>query len=213
MDPDKCLLETYFLDELPENLSIHESFELLIVIIEKRPGALLMSPDFKQRKLLRKFCDDFNIFYLEVEGQERSILDKLLRRDTRVLKGGFFVARNEERFDKLKSSEGGFYGFSDKAVGKFLDYPEEDIEYFEHRTVNGEIGSETEEIIERIIENKEVSRDEAKCIELTSYLPKPEKSNILKAIQKGKERRNALQELDKKFKVEIGRMYLDELLG
>lgn len=212
MEPDRAVVEKYFLDELPENLSIHESFELLLVIIEKRPAALVMSPSFKDRKLLRSFCDKFDLHYLEVEGQERSLLDKILRRDTRVFKGGFFISQNEERFEKLKSSEGDFYGFSDKAVGSFLDYPDEAIEYFEQRTSNGEIGSETEKILEDLIDDGEISRDEAKYVELISYLPKPDKSNILKAIQKGKERKNDLQEFDENFNVEIARRYLDDLL-
>ena len=212
MEPDRSLLEKYFLDELPENLSIHESFELLLVIVEKRPGALVMSPDFEDRKLLGKFCDEFDLCYLEVEGQVRSILDKILRRDTRILKGGFFITRNEERFEELESSEGDFYGFSDKAVGSFLDYPDKDIEYFRQKTVDGEIGSKTEKILEELIEKEEVTRDEAKYVELISYVPKPEKSNIRTAIQKGKERKNALKELDNKFKVEIGIKHLEELL-
>jgi hypothetical protein len=172
-----------------------------------------MSPDFKDRKILRSFCEDFSLYSLDIKGQERSTLDRLLQKDSRTFKGGFFITSNEQRLENLKSSEGDFYGFSDKAVGKFLGYPEEDIKYFEEREIEGKVGSETEEIIEDMIEEDEINQEDVKYLELTSYLPKTEKSNILLAIQKGKEREKSLLELDKKFNTNIGSKHLDKMLN
>ena len=213
MDLDISNLEGYFFDKLTEILSLHERFELLLVLTEERPGALIMSPDFKDRKILRSFCEDFSLYSLDVKGQERSKLDRLLQKDSRTFKGGFFITSNKQRLENLKYSDGDFYGFSDKSVGKFLGYPEEDIKYFEEREVEGKVGSETEEIIEDMIEEGEINQEDVKYLELTSYLPKPEKSNILLAIQKGKEREKSLLELDKKFNTNIGSKNLDKLLN
>lgn len=213
MDLDKTLLEKYFTDKLPERIPSNECFELLLVLTEERPGALIMSPDFKDRKLLRKFCEDLNLEYFEVEEKHRSLLDRALRRDTRMFKGGFFVARNQERFNILKKSKGRFYGFSDKAVGKFLGYPEDDADYFAERAAEGKVWDETEEKIDELIEKGDLQRNELKYLEFTSYVPRPEKSNIIKAVEKGKQRENTLLELDNQLGIEIGENYLAEQVG
>lgn len=211
MDLEKPLLEKYFAKKLPERITPNECFALLLVVISQKPGALVMSPDFRDRNLLRSFCEDFDLEYLEIESEERSLIDRFLRRDTRMLKGGFFVARDKESFEILKQSEGRFYGFSDKAVGKFLGFPEDDTDYFAERTKNEDIWKETEKVIEELIEEDKLKRSEKKYFELINYVPRPKKSNVLQAVEKGKQREKAVLEFDKEFETEIGKNYLDKL--
>ncbi len=212
MELEKSLLEEYLAKKLPERISSNECFSLLLLVISQKAGALVMSPDFRDRKLLRKFCEDFDLEYREVEKHKRSLIDRLLRRDTRMLKGGFFVARDKDRFEILKKSEGGFYGFSDSSVGKFLGYPEEDSEYFAEKTAEGDVWDETEEIIEELIEEDKLKRSEIKYFELISYVPGPEKTNVLKAVEEGKQREKAVLEFDEKFDTEIGERYIAEMV-
>ena len=213
MKKEKKLLENYFLERLPDRIPSSEVFEILLVVLEERPGSLVMSPDYRDRKLLREFCHELELEYFEVEEKKRSLIDRLLGRDTRTFKGGFFIARDTERFEILKSSKGRFYGFSDEAVGKFLGFPEDDIDYFSRRAAKGEVWDETEEKVNEMIQNKDVKRNDVKYLGLTSYVPRPEKSNILKAVNKGRKREKTLLEFDERFDTEIGERYLAEQLG
>lgn len=213
MELEKSVLAEYFLNKLPERIPSNECFELLLVVIEERPGALVMSPDFKDRKLLREFCEDLALEYLEVEERKRSLLDRVLRRDTRTFKGGFFVAHDSKRFEKLKESKGRFYGFSDKSVGEFLGYPDDDTDYFAERAAKGEVWDETEDKVKELIEKGDLQRNEVKYLEFTSYVPRPEKSNVLQKVKKGKQREKALIGLDKQLGTEIGETYLAERVG
>lgn len=171
-----------------------------------------MSPDYRDRNLLRSFCEDFELEYLEVESQERSLVDRFLRRDTRMLKGGFFVAKDRDSFEILKKSEGRLYGFSDRAVGKFLGYPEDDTDYFSERTTNGDIWKETEKVIEELIEEDKLQQSDIKYFELINYVPRPKRSNVLQAVKNGKQKEKAVLEFDKKFETEIGKNYLEKIV-
>ncbi len=212
MELEKHLMEEYFLRKLPERLHEHERLELLLLVTGEKPGALVMSPDNGDRELLEEFCEEFDLSYLHSGGEERSFFDRLLGRDTRFLKGGFFVAREEDSLEELQDSEGKFYGFSDRAVGEFLGYPEEAVEYFIKRKKENHISIRTENVLEELVEEGELEEEDSKYLQLVSYVPHPTKKCVLDAVEKGKKREKALRELDEQLETRIGRRCIREVL-
>lgn len=212
MSLDRSLMEKYFLKKLPGRIPGNECLDLLLAKLGEKNGALVMGPDAWDRKLLEKFCEDLDLEYLYVEGESRSFLDRVLRRDTRLLKGGFFVTREPGNLEKLKESEGRFYGFSDETVGRFLGYPEEAVSYFVKRAEDGSVEVRTEKLLDELLGEGRIEKEDASYLELLSFIPCPEKERVMDAIEIGKQREKALLELDERLGTDIGRRYLEEVL-
>ena len=212
MDLDPGLVEDYFEHRLNDAVVVDEKLALLLLLIDERPGALIMNPDFKDRNILEDFCQEFELEKLYTGGEKsRGLLDKILRRDTRLFKGGFFIAKEEERFEALKSTEGRFYGFSDEGVGSFLGYPEDDVEYFANNVTEGHIERPTNEKAEELVSEGVLKNSELKYLELVSYVPRPEKENILKAVELGKRREEKILAMDEELDIESGAEVLREI--
>lgn len=208
--PDSGPLEHYFAEELPDRFPTDECLDMLMVVIGERPGALVMGPSFKDRRVLEEFCNTFELSFLDMEGEKRSWLDRIFRRDTRVFRGGFFISREDERLGIIENSEGDFYGSSEKAVGEFLGYPKEDVEYYtEKRQQTPERNFRQK--VEDFVEGNNLNLD-LKYLNLASYVPKPEEENIRRAIRKGKEKEEKLLELEEETGSNISSKYLENLL-
>ncbi len=199
-------LEHYFLEELPEKLSAEAAYPLLLLVLGERPGALVMSAGREKRKLLKQFADDFGLEYRTYGEDEKSLIDRLLRRETPLSKPGVFLTRDAERFDIVEKSDGRFYGTSDEAVGRFLGYPDSAIEYYDQ---DGTIGSETVEKISHMIDQGEISQEKRRYLDLTTYIPEPSKDAIREAIAIGEKREKLLHELDQALDTDIGERYLN----
>lgn len=212
MELDPGLVEDYFEHRLTDAVVVDEKLELLLLLIEERPGVLIMNPDYRDRNILQDFCDEFELEFLYTGGEKsRGLLDKILRRDTRLFKGGFFIARDRGRFEKLKETEGRFYGFSDEGVGNFLGYPEDDIEYFSNNVTEGHIERPTNEKAEELVSQGLIKERDLKYLELLSYVPRPVKENILEAVELGKKREEKILEKDEELDIDSGKEVLREV--
>ena len=212
MDLDPGLVEDYFEHRLNDTVVIDEKLALLLLLIDERPGVLIMNPDYRDRNVLEDFCREFKLEKIYTGGERsRGLLDKILRRDTRLFKGGFFIAKDEQRLEKLEETEGRFYSFSDEGVGNFLGYPEDDIEYFAEKVVEGHIERPTNEKAQELVSQGVLKNRELKYLELVSYVPRPVKENILEAVELGKEREEKILKMDEELDIESGAEVLREV--
>lgn len=202
-------LEKYFLDELPESIGYEQAFDILMMIVGEKPGSLVMSPDLDEINLLEDMCDELDLEYIITGGNERSFIDKVLGRDTRVLKDGFFISRNEKALEELENSEGLFYGYSDKGVGSFLGYPKDSTLFYENSDEPAPEKAKSK--IEEMRENDKIDKEDRKKLSLISYVPKPEEVSIFRAVKIGEMREQKLEELDKDLETEIGEKYLENI--
>ncbi|MFB6292615.1 MAG: hypothetical protein ABEI58_04455 [Candidatus Nanohaloarchaea archaeon] len=203
---DREKMEHYFLEEFPDTISLEEAYPLLLLVLDERPGALVMSAGRKKQKLLEKFAEDFQLAYRTYGEQDPGLLDRLLHRETPFSKPGAFLARDPERFDIIEEAEGGFYGTSDEAVGEFLGYPESAIEYYRREET---LGSETLEKITGIMDNGDIAEEERRYLDLTTFIPEPDKNAVKSAIETGKRREALLKQLDRELDTSIGEKYLE----
>lgn len=202
-------LEKYFMKYLPDKIGYNHAYDILMMLTGEKPGSLVMSPDVEQRKALEEMCEQLDLSYKITGGRKRSLLDKLLRRDTRLFKDGFFIARDEKALERLEQSEGKFYGYSDKGVGEFLGYPRESTIYYENSTDPATKASEKK--IEELETEEKLEKDEINLLNLVSYVPRPEEENILRAVKIGEMREKKLKELDKDLETSIGEKYLEKM--
>lgn len=206
---DKGLLEKYFLREFPGRIMDEEAYHVLLLAIGVKPGALVMSADKSQRELLEKFCRDLSLEMKVVEGEDRSLIDRFLGRDSIMFRDSIYIAREEERFDILERSDGNFNGFTEGAVGKFLGYPEQAIEFYRGEEIPAK---RFEEFLSEEVENsREIKEGELAYLKLLGYLPRPEIDNICRAIRQGKSREKKLLELDEELGSDIGHRYLEKI--
>ncbi|MFB6100548.1 MAG: hypothetical protein ABEK16_04715 [Candidatus Nanohalobium sp.] len=178
----------YFRDRLPGVKTDGKVRDLLFLLLDEKPGALVMGVDRDTRKVLEDFSREFGLEMKVVEGGDRSLINRLLGRDKRFMKDSVFLARNRKRFRILEESDGRFCGFSDRAVGEFLGYPDSAIEYYVEKTEEEPAGMEVAEKVEEMIEEEELDEDAEECLEMLSYLPRPEEENIREAVEKGRGR-------------------------
>ena len=201
-------LEKYFMKFLPEKIGYDHAYDILMMLTGEKPGSLVMSPDVEQRKALEEMCEQLDLSYKVTGGRQRSLLDKLLRRDTRLFKDGFFIARDEKALERLEQSEGKFYGYSDKGVGEFLGYPRESTIYYDSTEPSTKA---SEKKIKELEKEGKLEEDEMKFLKLVSYVPRPEEENILRAVKIGEMREKKLKELDKDLETSIGEKYLEKM--
>ncbi|MFB6115540.1 MAG: hypothetical protein ABEK04_04535 [Candidatus Nanohalobium sp.] len=202
-------LEAFFLDKLPESIGHEQAFDILMMLMGEKPGALVMSPNPGEKNLLEDMCEELDLSYKVTGGKKRSWLDKVLNRDTRVFKDGFFIARDEKALDHLDESEGMFYGYSDRGVGEFLGYPEDSTLFYENST--DPATEKSEQKIEEMKEEGKISSEDEKKLSLISYVPKPDEVSILRAVKIGETREKKLNEIDKDLETSIGEEYLEEI--
>ncbi|WP_414838347.1 hypothetical protein ACK3SF_02995 [Candidatus Nanosalina sp. VS9-1] len=212
MEPE--LVQDYFQHRLNDAVVQDEKLALYLLVIGERPGVLIMNPDMKDRNILEDFCREFDLEYIYTGGEgERGLLDKILRRDSRLFKGGFFIASDGERFEELESTEGRFYGFSDEGVGEFLGYPEDDVEYFASNVVEGHIERPTREKAEELVSEGVIRKKDLKYLELVSYVPRPEEENIVEAVELGKKREEKILEIDEDLGIDTGAKILGQIFN
>lgn len=192
-------IKEFFEDRLPEKITNEEVLDILFLVLGEKPGALVMGTGRKTREVLEDFRTEFNINMKVVKGPERSLVDRVLGRDTRFMKDSIFLARNPERFEILEDSNGSFCGFSDRAVGEFLGYPESAIEYYENKTTEKPAGMEVEGMIEDMIKEGKIDSNAEKYLEMISYLPAPKEENIKNAVEEGKKRAEIIEDTELKL--------------
>jgi len=178
-------LDIWFREKLPEVLSYRKCYELLLLILEERPGTLIMNPSSEALEIIEDLADNFDL-YLRTESSDKGLSTE-----------GVFLARDEEKLRDLES-DGRFYGLSDKVVGRFLGYPEDSIEYFSENIG----GKSLESVVRRKARKIYV---DTFYLEFICYVPKPTEDNIVEAIDKGKKRFERLEKTD------LGNFYIEKL--
>ena len=201
---DANLIEKYFIEEFPGALIDEEAYHLLLLVLGEKPGALLMSITDLDAEIIEDFCSDFDLEMKAVEGEKRSILDKILRRETVLTGPSIYVAESKDRFDLLKYSEETDARFSDKSIGEFLGYPEDALRYYENEEIPGKAFQEKADF-------SNFSDKDLDYLNLVEYVPKPEEEEISKAIEEGKKREKLLNRLDRELDIEIGSKYITEI--
>ena len=205
IEKQKAKLEKYFEDKLAKVIEDSSDFPMLLMVLGDKEAALTMNADEEQTKLLKEFAEAFDLDIRVYEGRE-SKPDKPGAENPSFNQKGVFLAVNEERFDILESSEGRFYGFSDEAVGEFLGFPESSIKFFNSTE---QPGLESRKRINKMKKDEKFDGD-LKYLNLTTYIPAPDRESIEEAIEKGVKREKALNRLDEENNVEIGHRYLED---
>jgi len=205
---DTKIMEEYFLEKFPGTLMYEEDYHLLLLVIGEKEGVLIMSADKEQRKVIEEFCRELGLEMKVVEGEKRSLLDKILGRSSPMNRDSIYITRNSERFTILEDSKGMFTGFSSRAVGEFLGYPEKAINFYEENDVPG---MEFEEGLKELTDKDIFSESELELLDLLDYVTSPEKESIQEALEVAKSREKALQRLDSELDTTIGEKYLREI--
>ena len=192
-----------FLEYFEQNLPYRDSVDLALVLLRERPACLIMDPEDEKLDKIRSFCEKFDLHIVLKKDEKGSGLSKT----------GVFVSREKERFELLEDSEGRFYGFSDREVGEFLGFPEEDIEYFAENIEDGPVESETREKAGELAEKGLIDREDVKFVELVTYVAKPTEECVIRAVERGKDYRDALLEFDRETGSEVGVQLLENLFS
>lgn len=190
--------------ELEGLITDEELFHLLMVALDRKPGGLVMDPDFETVERLEQSLDDLDIDCKTMGGSEMGLIDRLLGRRGRFDTKGFFFTRESSRFKRLEDSEGKFYGCSNEAVGEFLGYPVRSVSYY---SKSGNIGMDTVKEIQERFDDLEL-----RYLALVGYIPSPEKDQVEKAVEKGREKSRVLDELEDKG-LSIGTELRDRLIA
>lgn len=205
---ERELLEEYFLKRFPDTLMGEEAYHLLLLVLFEKPGVLVMSADKEQRELLEDFCEDTGLEMKIVEDGQKSLLDRILGKNSSIYRDSIYVARDPERFKILEASNGIFTGFSSRAVGEFLGYPNEAIDFYEE---DGVPGIKFENGMKELIDRGIFSEEEVEMLDFLAYLPPPEKEDIQEALKVAENMEQVLHKLDSKLDTSIGEKYLREI--
>lgn len=173
-------------EELESEINEDELFHLLMVALDEKPGGLVMDPDRDLSNVLERSLQELDLSYRKL-GDERSLLDKLLRRKSIFDTKGLFYTRDDSRFDILEDSEGQFYGCSNRAVGEFLGYPLESVEYY---SGSERPGMDTIREIKTKFGDKEL-----KYLALVGFIPAPTEGQVDDAIRRGRERAEKVDQM------------------
>jgi len=234
-DLDSGKLHDYLIEDATEFMPPEEAFDLLLLLIDEKPGASItvhfqrLSNDFKE--FIQDFSDEFDLHYIIQENSSQEDQAENFSGNT------VFLARDEQKLEMLKPLE----DVSEKEIGLFLGYPEDAVEAFQSSTGFVEAYKEFEkeaakehvseeealEILEeassksygelfqeKLEELKEevISKDKERYLDLVSYLPVLEQDAILEAISEGRRREKILEELDKKAEASVGKFFIEEIL-
>lgn len=195
-DFEEELLEKYFVDELPEYLVLEEAFHLLLLILGEKDSALVMSADKDEVKLVKDFCRDFSLDIKVVEGSSRSLIDKLLGRDTRFDKDEVFVCRDSKRFELIDEND-----LTSEDIGKFLEYPEEAVEYYLDKDMPAK----------RFKEEFNTDLEGSEYLNLVSFVPAPNTESVEKAIEQGRQREQSIKQIEERTSLSLSSLYLEPL--
>lgn len=186
-----------------EKLSDIQALDLLLVVTGSRPACLVMDPDEDTRVQLEKFCSQENF-------SQSTFTD---RDSSRLGSQGMFISSDEKRFNILEGSKGRFYGLEDQDVGRFLGFPEEDVNYFHENIQKSPVEPEMREKLKEMEKNGKISREEAKLVEIVSYVPKPQEENIYAAIERGRDHFERIIEFDDEKNTDVGKNILEDFYG
>mgnify|MGYP007091081725 FL=1 len=190
------------LEYFEQNLPYRDAIDLTLVYLGERPACLVMDPGEEEVRRIRKFCKKLGFYFLVKESVEYSDLSKT----------GVFVTKEKDRLNVLEDTNGRFYGFSDRKVGEFLGFPDEDVEYFAENIENGPLESETREKALELASEKVISREDVKFVELVTYVARPSEESVLQAVKRGKDYRDALLEFDTETGSDLGRRLLNRYI-
>lgn len=186
-----------------QNLPYRDAIDLMLVFLDKRPACLVMDPEEEKLENIRDFCGKIG-FHVRIRESEES---------SDLAKTGVFVSRKRERFKLIENSEGRFYGFSDRKVGELLGFPEEDIEYFVENVKKGHVEARTREKARELASEGLIDREDLKFVELVTYVARPSERCVKRAVERGKDYRDALLEFDRETGSDIGKRLLENFLN
>jgi len=201
-------LARYLSEHLKDRVKPSQRLDLMLLALGQKPGALLIGVEASTVPILENFCRNLGFYSAVNQGQDRSLIDRLLRRDTRLLKECFFAARHGHRLELL-DPDGDFCGTTDRATGKFLGYPEQAVD----RYADGGIAP-AEEVLNRageMVETGAIERADLRCTKTVSYIPCPERGPILDCVEDAKKRVQAIEAFDERFDTEIGERLLESV--
>lgn len=191
-------LEEWFGEKLPELLEDSSEYPIFLVATRNKPGALTMNVTEEQARELQEMCRELDLSIRVAKGRVSKpgvAVGERPEHDQRCA----FIARDDERFKVLEESEGRFYGFSDRAVGEFLGFPESAIKFFEQ---NEQPGMESKK---RILEEKPEERE---LLALTTFIPSPDA--LEEAIEIGRKRKMQLEEFDSENGSHLGEQFIEK---
>lgn len=171
-----------YVDRFIQRFPRREALDLVLVGLGDRPACLVMDPG-EEKGLLRSYCDSLGLAFRSYGG------------DSELARSGFFIAREKKRLEILENSEGRFYGLSDRDVGRFLGFPEDDIDYFRHKVGEKDLESGAREKARDMASEGHLEEGSEEMLRLVTYVPRPEKENIVRAVKRGREHRNSLLKL------------------
>lgn len=193
-------IEKYFLEAFPDHLTSDECLSLYCLLAEERPGSLIMGVSEDTETILKQFAEKFGL-ELRVMGERNNLLNP-----------GVFLTRREERFSILEKSRGKFYSCSDRDVGLFLGYPESAVKFYEKSSENQKSPAKIYlKQLEKLYRDEVIDEDDLKHLELVDYVPRPAEKNIMKAVERGKERKKNIEAFDKEEGINVGEIYVQEI--
>ena len=195
--------KTEWMKFFESELSDRQALDLLLVVTGSRPACLIMDPDQETRDQLEKFCRQENFSCKVYTDSDSSLLGNK----------GMFIASDEEKFSFLENSRGRFYGLDDRDVGKFLGFPREDVNYFHEKIEENPVEPEMRQKIQEMYQNGKISREEAKIVEIVSYVPKPAEENIYSAIETGRKHFESILKFDEENNTQVGKNMLEDFYG
>ncbi len=222
---DEEAFETF--TELEKYIGVEDSLEFLMLALDERPAALItvfhgnLTKEFRQH--LQDLTEHFGLEYV-VHKERESVFDALI-----------YLARDEERLERFEPGEA-----SKKDIGLFLGYPEKAVEAFSlelstrenFRKFSEMMSSDekTEEeameflenagasylerfeaFIEELLEEEKLSDEERAYLRLVPYTPALDEASVMKAVERGREREEALKQLDEENDFDISSYFLEKI--
>lgn len=224
-----------YMDDATEFMSITEVFDLLLLLIDEKPGASItvhferLSNEFKE--FIQDFSDQFDLNYLIQE-------DSSIEQGENISGNTVFLCRDSDRLEMLRPLE----DVSEEDIGLFLGYPEGAVEAFQSSTgfvkaykkfeeeaakedVSEEealkiledaseksYGELFQEKLEELKKDEVIDSEDINYLELVSYVPEIDESSIEEAIQEGRRREKLLEEIDEKIDTSLGKRLINQIL-
>lgn len=202
---NKEIIQEYFQEKFPERLTIDEIKDLYLLTIGEKPGVLVLGADHKKTQIIQNYCKHTELEYKVEKGGKRALIDKILRRDTRLFKDKIYLTKNTENFEKLQKENEDH--FSEESIGKFLGYPETATKFYKKHEIPGQ---ELENKVQEMKKQGKITEEDAQNLSLVSYVPKTTEKQIKEAIRKGKDYRQKMKKFDKENNLEIGREIIEK---